>query len=83
MYQLINNLALAATLIALVAGLWHDWSLLTTVRRMAVSYLGFFFLGGFMALAVKLVGLLEKDPKGAAEPGSRSSAGMTEHEAGQ
>jgi len=61
MYQVVNNLALAATLIALVAGLWHDWSLLTTVKRMAISYLGFFFMGGFMALAVKLVGALEKE----------------------
>jgi len=61
MYQVVNNLALGATLIALVAGLWHDWSLLTTVKRMAISYLGFFIMAGSMALAVKLVGVLEKD----------------------
>ena len=67
MYQVINNLALGATLIALVAGLWHDWSLLTTVKRMAISYLGFFFLGAFMFLAVKLVGMLEKDHPAAGE----------------
>ena len=62
MYQMINNLALGATLITLVAGLWQDWSLLTTVKRMTISYLGFFFFGAFMALAVKLVAVLEKDP---------------------
>lgn len=71
MYQVVNNLALAASLIALVAGLWHDWSLLTTVKRMAISYLGFFFLGGFMALAVKLVGALEKDHPGGSREGEK------------
>jgi hypothetical protein len=62
MYQIIHNLALGAALIALVASLWQDWGTFTTVKRMLVSYLGFFFLGAIMALAVKLVGALEKDP---------------------
>lgn len=64
MYKIIHNLALGAALIALVASLWQDWGMFTTVKRMLISYLGFFFLGAVMALAVKLVGAFEKDPAG-------------------
>ena len=62
MYQIVHNLALGATLIALVASLWQDWGTFTTIKRMLVSYLGFFFLGALMTLAVKLVGAFENDP---------------------
>ncbi len=61
MYQIIHNLALGAAFIALIASLWQDWGTFTTIKRMLISYLGFFFLGSLMALAVKLVGALEKD----------------------
>ncbi len=62
MYQIVHNLALGATLIALVASLWQDWGTFTTIKRMLISYLGFFFLGTLMALAVKLVGAFENNP---------------------
>ena len=62
MYQVIHNLALGATLIALVASLWQDWGTFTTIKRMLISYLGFFFLGALMTLAVKLVGAFENSP---------------------
>jgi hypothetical protein len=62
MYQIVHNLALGATLLALVAGLWQDWGTLTTIKRMLISYLGFFFLGALMTLAVKLVGAFENNP---------------------
>ncbi len=55
-YRLVHNVALVAALTVLVASLWHDLSLLTTVKRMLISYLGFFFLGAVMALTVKFVG---------------------------
>ncbi len=61
MYQIIHNLALAAAFTVLVASLWQDWGLFPTVKRMLISYLGFFFLGSVMSLAVKLVGVLDKD----------------------
>lgn len=61
MQRLIHTVALGATLIALVAGLWQDWGTFTTLKRMAVSYLGFYFLGAVLALAVRLAGALEKD----------------------
>jgi len=73
MYQIIHNLALAATLIALVAGLWQDWGVFTIVKRMLISYLGFFCLGAVMALAVKLVGALEKDHLGEPEQSNATS----------
>ena len=60
MYQLIHNLALAASLIALIAALWQDWGLLATVKKMVISYLGFFILGAIMTLIVRAVPLLEK-----------------------
>ncbi len=63
MYQIVHNLALGATLIALVASLWQDWGTFTTIKRMLISYLGFFFLGALMALAVKLVGAFENNPE--------------------
>ena len=62
MYQIVHNLALGATLIALVASLWQDWGTLTTIKRMLISYFGFFFLGALMTLAVKLVGAFENNP---------------------
>ena len=69
MYQLIHNLALAASLVTLVAALWQDWGLLATVKKMVISYLGFFILGAIMALAVRAVPLFEgktenSDPEG-------------------
>ena len=74
MYQVIHNLALGAALIALIASLWQDWGTYTTVKRMFLSYLGFFFLGALMALAVKLVGAFEKDPSvGGADADTQST----------
>lgn len=69
MQRIVHSLALGAALIALVASLWHDWGTLTTIKRMVIAYLGFFFLGGVLSLAVKLVGVLEKDHP--APPGQR------------
>ena len=60
MYQLIHNLALAAALVALVAALWQDWGLLATVKKMIISYLGFFIAGAIMTLAVRAVPLFEE-----------------------
>jgi len=72
MYQIIHNLALGAAFIVLVASLWQDWGMFPTVKRMLISYLGFFFLGSIMALAVKLVGVLEKDHHNDSETGEHA-----------
>ncbi len=74
MAKIIHNLALGAALIALIASLWQDWGTLTTIKRMFISYLGFFFLGAIMAVAVKLVGALEKDHPGSGKPGGAGSS---------
>lgn len=61
MYQLIHTLATGAALVALIAALWQDWGLLATLKKMFVAYLGFFILGAVMALAVRIVPLLERE----------------------
>jgi len=62
MQNFIHNVALMASLLALVAGLWQDWEILTTVKRMLVSYLLFFFFGSILSLAVRALPLLEGKP---------------------
>ncbi|HPF70548.1 MAG TPA: hypothetical protein PLQ13_07775 [Candidatus Krumholzibacteria bacterium] len=58
-HRLVNTVALAAAGIVLAAGLWNGWSLLATGRRLVGAYLGFFFLGSLLALAVRFVPLFE------------------------
>jgi hypothetical protein len=65
MSRLIQTIALVAALIVLSASLWQGWGLVTTVKRLAVAYLGFFFLGSLAALAVR-AGSLYEAPSGAA-----------------
>ncbi len=59
MNRLINTLAMTALVITLGAGLWQDWGFFTTMKRMIFSYLGFFFLGSLLTLAVASVPLFE------------------------
>ncbi len=59
MHRLVNILAMTALVITLGTGLWQDWGLFTTMKRMILSYLGFFFLGGILTLAVVSVPLFE------------------------
>lgn len=79
MYQFIQTLSLGAVLITLVVSLWQDWGTFTTLKRMLISYLMFFFVGALMSLAVKLVGVLENDPQPEAEtpPTARPKARKT------
>lgn len=67
MNQLVHNLALLAGLAALCAGLWQDWGLLTTLKKMAISYLGGFILVALMVLVVRA----------AARPGPAREQGRT------
>jgi hypothetical protein len=69
MQRLINTLAMTAAVVALMAGLWQDWSLLTTLKRVLITYLGFFFLFALMVLGVKAASLFEK-PAEDAQPGA-------------
>ena len=68
MQRLINTLATSAAVVALMSGLWQDWALLTTLKRMLITYLGFFFLGSLMVLLIKVGSLFEKPDPAEAEP---------------
>ena len=60
MQRLINTLATAGASVVLMAGLWQDWSLVTTLKRMLIAYMASFFLGSLMALVIKAAPLFEK-----------------------
>ncbi len=59
MYRFVNTLAMTAAVLTLGAGLWQDWGLFATMKKMFLSYLGFFFLGGLLTLAVISVPMFE------------------------
>lgn len=59
MQKFIHNLALLASLIVLSCGLWQDWAVWLTVKRMFISYLGFIICGSGLFLAFRAVHLLE------------------------
>ena len=72
MPRLIHTIALAATAVVLSVGLWRGWGLWAVGRRVALAYLAFFFLGALLALAVRLVPLLERPaPEGEEAPAGR------------
>jgi hypothetical protein len=53
MQRAIQTLALGAALLVVVAGIWQSWALVTTLKRLVLAYLAFFFLGSVGALAVR------------------------------
>jgi len=62
MHRLVNLLAMMAAVLTLGAGLWQDWGLLATMKKMFLSYLGMFFVAALLTLAVVLVPMFEKQP---------------------
>lgn len=77
MNQLVHNLALLAALAALCAGLWQDWGLLTTLKKVVVAYLGGYLLVSVMVLFVRsaarpaAVGGKSRTPAGNAADGEK------------
>ncbi len=61
--RIVNTMALAAALVALSTCLWQEWGLFITLKRVILSYLGFFFLGSVMAIIVKAVPFLDNSEK--------------------
>ena len=59
MHRFVNTLAMTAAVLTLGAGLWQDWGLFATMKKMFLSYLGFFFLGALLTLAVVSVPMFE------------------------
>ncbi len=73
MHRIVNTLAMSAAVITLGAGLWQDWSLLVTLKRMLLSYMGFFFLAGILAVAVLSVPMFEKKPENKNSPENKKA----------
>lgn len=53
MSRWIHSIALSAAVLTLLAGLWQDWGTFSVLKRGAIAYLGFFFLGAALTLAVR------------------------------
>ena len=86
MYRLIHSIALLSALLAVAAGLWQDWGLLTVLKRVVLSYLGFFVLGSLMVLGMRTAALLEGDEEGFDGSGKKATpaqAGRAASRAGQ
>lgn len=62
MQKFIHNVALLSSFIVLSCGLWQDWGAGLTVKRMFISYLGFFTIGSSLFLAFRAV------PRGESKP---------------
>ena len=72
MHRLINTVATTAVVVVLMCGLWQDWNLLTSLKRMIIAYLAFFFLGSLMVLVIRIVPIFDKHkPAPAAPEGSK------------
>ena len=78
MPRFIHTLALAAGLIALMTGLWNDWSLIVVVKRLAVSYLGCFVLASVLALVIKTAALFEVRTGAQLDHGGGAPTGASE-----
>ncbi len=55
MQKFIHNVALLASIIVLSCALWQDWGMWLTVKRLLISYLGFFTIGSCLFLAFRSV----------------------------
>ena len=55
MQKFIHNVALLSSIIVLSCALWQDWGTWLTVKRIFISYLGFFTIGSCLFLAFKAV----------------------------
>ena len=62
----IKTLATAAALMVLVISLWSDWSLVATLKRTILAYIGFSLFGAAFALGVHAVLHLENKSTGPA-----------------
>jgi hypothetical protein len=71
--RIVNTMALAAAVVALATCLWQEWGLFTTLKRVILSYLGFFFLGSVLALIFKAVPLLDNSKNTPASPAGATS----------
>jgi len=66
MQRLVNTIALAAALVAVIAGLWGNHTLLMVLKRAIISYLVFYFVGSILMLAYRIGIHAEQEAKVAA-----------------
>ncbi|MFH1844453.1 MAG: hypothetical protein ABIF77_14735 [bacterium] len=66
MQRLVNTIALAAALVAVIAGLWGNHTLLMVLKRAVISYLVFYFVGSILMLAYRIGVHAEQETKIAA-----------------
>ena len=77
MRRFIGTIAMTATFLVLVSGLWQDWGFLSTLKRMVIAYLGFFIMGSLMALSVRFVAMFETNTT--ADGNKKSKVGNQEN----
>jgi hypothetical protein len=58
--RVVHTVALLAALLALSVCLWQGSGWIVAIKRTVISYLSFFFIGGILALVVRLWGLPEQ-----------------------
>ncbi len=76
MSKIVQTVAMAAALVALVSSLLRGFSLGETLRRGVVGYLAFFFLAGLLALVYRAgVANENQRPPRAESPAAPKSAG--------
>ncbi|MCP4292331.1 MAG: hypothetical protein GY780_10930 [bacterium] len=59
MHRFVNTIAMAASVVTLGAGLWQNWGMLATMKKMIMAYMGFFFLGSMMTLLIVSIPMFE------------------------
>ncbi|PID79739.1 hypothetical protein CSB20_09230 [bacterium DOLZORAL124_64_63] len=78
MQRIVNTIALLAAVITLGAGIWQDWGLLSTLKRVVLSYLGFFFLGAVLAMLMMIIPYFEQTEAPANEADKSAETVKTE-----
>ncbi len=58
--RIIQTLALAGAFLTLCTGIWQGWAFVVAVKKVFLAYLGVFFIGAAMVLAMRLAGSEQK-----------------------
>ncbi len=62
MQRIIQTMALAAAFLTLCAGVWQGWAFVVSLKKILLAYMGVFFIGSMMVLAIRLAGAWEQEP---------------------
>ena len=53
MQKLIGTTAMTAALVAVIFSIWRDYSLVVTLKKALISYVGFYIVGAVLVLVFK------------------------------